>query len=294
MFVDTAKISLPPLPRRLADQQPQHLCLDVNSVKDISLNVFHQQSTSGALRQIGKKASKGPDKLGILPLSSRDNIFLSSGEMSISSSEQLKGLPRPWWRRKLSNLTGKNEDTRTREHRIFFLSIQHTHWQKWWKEERRPEENTDCWSLQRQSPKPDEHHLTRWGLLCSSSSIVIVGLTLANVTQNLRHRCHLLVRGCRTTETFYRTVTPIGHIWLVWLQIDCTHKLRACPGSLASCSLLAAFFTVDSVPQPWVQEECPPTLAFVSFLLTQLFTSLKSLRNQGPAAELTILVGMLC
>lgn len=119
MFVDTAKISLPPLPWRLADQQPQHLCLDVNSVKDISLNVFHQQSTSGALRQIGKKASKGPDKLGILPLSSRDNIFLSSGEMSISSSEQLKGLPRPWWRRKLSNLTGKNEDTRTREHRIF-------------------------------------------------------------------------------------------------------------------------------------------------------------------------------
>lgn len=120
MFVDTAKISLPPLPRRLADQQPQHLCLDVNSVKDISFNVFHQQSISGALRQIGKKASKGPDKVGILPLSSRDNIFLSSGEMSISSSEQLKGLPRPWWRRKLSNLAGKNEDTRTREHRIFF------------------------------------------------------------------------------------------------------------------------------------------------------------------------------
>lgn len=223
MFVDTAKISLPPLPRRLADQQPQHLCLYVNSVKDISFKVFHQQSISGALRQIGKKASKGPDKVGILPLSSRDNIFLSSGEMSISSSEQLKGLPRPWWRRKLSNPAGKNEDTRTREHRIFFPFHPHTHQQKWWKEEKRPEENTDCWSLQRQSPKPDEHPLAKWALICSSSSIVIVGLTLANVTQNLHHRCHLLVRGCRTTETFYRTVTPIGQIWPAGAATDRLH-----------------------------------------------------------------------
>lgn len=120
VFIDTAKISLLPPPQRLADEQPQHLCLDVNSVKDILLNVFHQQSISGALKKIGKKASKGSDKLGILPLSSRDNIFLSNGEMSISSSEQLKGLPRPWWRRILSNPAGKNEDTRTRKHRIFF------------------------------------------------------------------------------------------------------------------------------------------------------------------------------
>jgi hypothetical protein len=57
--------------------------------------------------------------MGILPLSSRDNIFLPSGEMSISSSEQLKGLPRPWWKRKLSNPAEKNEDTRTRKHRTF-------------------------------------------------------------------------------------------------------------------------------------------------------------------------------
>lgn len=42
-----------------------------------------------------------------------------------------------------------------------------------------------------------------------------------------------------------------------------------------------------------MQEECTSTFAFVSFLLTQLFTSLQTLRNQGPAAKLTLLVGTM-
>lgn len=162
-----------------------------------------------------------------------------------------------------------------------------------WEEERRPKENADCQRLPRQRLKSNEQHLARWAALCSSSSIEVAELTLAKVTQILHQSGWLSVRGCRTTETFYRTVAPIGQICLVWQQTDYTHKLRACPGSLVSCSPLAPYFFCGLCSQSRVQEEFPPTLAFLQFLLTQLFTLLLSLRIQGPAHQLPISVGIL-
>lgn len=97
-------------------------------------------------------------------------------------------------------------------------------------------------SLPRQRLKSNEQHLARWAPVCSSSTIEVAELTLAKVTQILHQSGCLSVRGCRTTETFYRTVTPIGQICLVWQQTDYTHKLRAYPGSLVSCSPLAPYF----------------------------------------------------
>lgn len=111
-----------------------------------------------------------------------------------------------------------------------------------WEEERRPKETADCQRLPRQRLKSNEHRLARRAPVCSSSSIEVAGLTLAKVTQILHRSGCLSVRGCRTTETFYRTVTPIGQNCLVCQQTDYTHILRACPGSLVSCSLLAPYF----------------------------------------------------
>lgn len=105
---------------------------------------------------------------------------------------------------------------------------------------RREEARREC-RLPKTS-EANEHYLARWAPVCSSSSIEVAGLTLAKVTQILHQSGCLSARGCRTTETFYRTVTPIGQICLVWQQTDYTHKLRACPGSLVSCSPLAPYF----------------------------------------------------
>lgn len=83
---------------------------------------FISSQVPGALRRIGKEASKGTDLLDVLPLIPRDGVLLTSEEMSTSSLKQLKGLPRSWWRSKLSNQSGKNECTRTTDPEMLFLS----------------------------------------------------------------------------------------------------------------------------------------------------------------------------
>ncbi|KAM7338951.1 hypothetical protein ACRRTK_002435 [Alexandromys fortis] len=151
-----------------------------------------------------------------------------------------------------------------------------------WEEERRPEENADCQRLLRQRLKSNEHHLARWAPVCSSSSIEVAGLTLGKVTQILHQSDCLSARGCRTTETFDRTVTPIGQIcvWCGNKQTTPTNSGHAL-GHWFHVVCWHLTFSVDSAPQSRVQEEFPPTHAFLQFLLTQLFTLLLSLRNQG-------------
>lgn len=72
----------------------------------------------------------GLDKLGVLPLSPRDNTFPPSEEFPLPPSEQLKGLPRSVLKRKLCYQGEKNEDTRTGNPVNALLSIQHIHLQK--------------------------------------------------------------------------------------------------------------------------------------------------------------------
>lgn len=52
---------------------------------------FTNYQISEALGQTGKKASMGLDKLGILPLSLRDDTFPPSGKIPTSSFRAAKG-----------------------------------------------------------------------------------------------------------------------------------------------------------------------------------------------------------
>lgn len=52
---------------------------------------FINYQVSEALRQTGKKASMGLDKLGILPLSPRDDTFPPSREIPTSSFRAAQG-----------------------------------------------------------------------------------------------------------------------------------------------------------------------------------------------------------
>lgn len=95
----------------------------------------------------------------------------------------------------------------------------------------------------------------------------------------LRHSIELWLPLDRSVWCGNKQTTPTnsGHALGHWFHVVCWHLT----------------FSVDSAPQSRVQEEFPPTLAFLQFLLTQLFTLLLSLRIQGPAHQLPILAGIL-